>query len=80
MGAGAVVAPVFARFVPPDRAERLGEWVARVTLSYLCNPIDHGHLDDPAFVRGLVADFVLPGVTRTISAFASASAREGAPT
>jgi AcrR family transcriptional regulator len=77
--AGAVIAPAFSRFVPLDRAERLGEWVARVTLSYLCNPIDHGHLDDPAFVRELVADFVLPGITRTSSAFASASAREGAP-
>ena len=64
---------------PLDRAERLGEWVARITLSYLCNPIDQGQLDDPAFVRELVADFVLPGVTRTVNAFAHVSAREGAP-
>lgn len=78
MAAGAVVAPSFARFVPFDRAERLGEWIARITLSYLCNPIDHGHLDDPAFVRTLVADFVLPGVTRTADTFATVSAREGA--
>jgi len=77
--AGAVVAPAFARFVPADRAERLGEWVARITLSYLCNPIDQGHLDDPAFVRALVDDFVLPGVTHTVSASANVSAREGAP-
>jgi AcrR family transcriptional regulator len=77
--AGTVVAPAFARFLPLDRAERLGEWVARITLSYLCNPIDHGHLDEPAFVHQLVADFVLPGVTRTVNAFAQVSAREGAP-
>src|SRR3954469_21277851 len=77
--AGAVVAPAFARFLPADRAERLGEWVARITLSYLCNPIDHGNLDDPAFVQELVADFVLPGVTRSLSTFAAVSAREGAP-
>ena len=79
ISAGAVVAPAFARFIPLDRAERLGEWVARITLSYLCNPIDHGHLDDPAFVRALVADFVLPGVTRTVPTYAAVSAREGAP-
>jgi AcrR family transcriptional regulator len=77
--AGRVVAPAFTRFVPLDRAERLGEWVARITLSYLCNPIDQGQLDDPAFVRELVADFVLPGATRTVTAFAHVSAREGAP-
>ena len=58
------VAPAFARFIPTERAERLGEWVARITLSYLCNPIDQGHLDEPAFVRELVADFVLPGFTQ----------------
>jgi len=79
MHAGAVVAPAFARFLPADRAERLGEWVARITLSYLCNPIDHGHLDEPAFVRGLVADFVLPGFTRSLSTVAAVTAREGAP-
>jgi AcrR family transcriptional regulator len=78
MQAGAVVASAFTRFLPPDRAERLGEWVARITLSYLCNPIDHGNLDDPAFVHVLVADFVLPGVARAVPTFASVSAREGA--
>jgi AcrR family transcriptional regulator len=87
--AGTVIAPAFARFVPADRAERLGEWVARITLSYLCNPIDQGHLDDPAFVRALVDDFVLPGVARTVyestvnkptvNEFASASTAEGVP-
>ena len=79
MNAGTVVAPAFSRFLPVERAARLGEWVARITLSFLCNPIDQGQLDDPAFVRGLVADFVLPGVTRTVNTFASVSAREGAP-
>jgi AcrR family transcriptional regulator len=77
--AGAVVAPAFSRFIPVERAARLGEWVARITLSYLCNPIDQGHLDDPAFVRALVHDFVLPGVTHTVNTFASASTREGVP-
>src|SRR4051812_35817402 len=82
VNAGAVVAPSFARFLPADRAERLGEWVARITLSYLCNPIDHGHLDEPAFVHELVSDFVLPGFTkfsRSLSTVVAVSAREGAP-
>jgi AcrR family transcriptional regulator len=77
--AGTVVAPAFSRFIPVERAKRLGEWVARITLSYLCNPLDQGHLDDPAFVRALVDDFVLPGVTHAVNAFASASTGEGVP-
>ena len=79
MGAGTVVAPAFTRFIPAERAERLGEWVARLTLSYLCNPIDQGHLDDPVFVRSLVDDFVLPGVMHAANTFASASTGEGVP-
>ena len=78
MAASAIVAPVFARFLPADRAARLGEWVTRLTLSYLCNPLDQGQLDDPAVVHTLVADFVLPGVSRAVPTFASVSAREGA--
>ena len=62
--AALVISPAFARFVDPDRAERLGEWVARLTLSYLLNPSDTVRLDDPAHVRALVVDYVLPGVKR----------------
>jgi AcrR family transcriptional regulator len=76
--AAAFAAPAFTRFLSPDRAERLGEWVARLALSYLCNPTDEGQLDDPAYVRALVADYVLPGITRTHPTFASAAAGEGA--
>ena len=75
--AAALAAPAFSRFVPAERAERLAEWVARLTLSYLCNPSEHGQLDDPAYVRALVVDYVLPGVTRIIGPPASATAREG---
>jgi len=77
--AAALAAPAFDRFVSHDRAERLAEWVARLTLTYLCNPSDDGHLDDPEWVRALVADYVLPGVTRTVNPFASTSVGEGAP-
>jgi AcrR family transcriptional regulator len=78
VSAAALAAPAFERFVSADRAERLAEWVARLTLTYLCNPSDDGHLDDPAWVRALVADYVLPGVTRTVNPFASTAAGEGA--
>ena len=57
----ALVAPVFAQFVPLRRAERLGEWVARMLLSYLCSPSDSFDVLDPEHVRALVADFVVPG-------------------
>src|SRR5690242_13021483 len=36
--AAELVGPAFTRFLPAERAERLGEWVTRLTLSYLCNP------------------------------------------
>jgi AcrR family transcriptional regulator len=66
--AGALIAPAFTRFVEPDRAERLGEWVARLTLSYLLNPSELVRLDDPAQVRAFVVDYVLPGVTESVTA------------
>jgi AcrR family transcriptional regulator len=65
LAASAFAAPAFTRFLPADRAERLGEWVARLTLSYLCNPTDQGVLDDPASMRALVVDYVLPGFDRS---------------
>ena len=70
--AARLVAPAFTRFVTADDAERLGEWVARLTLSYLCDPSEYVQLDQPAQVRELVDAFVVPGVIRS-STFASAS-------
>ena len=73
-GAAGLIAPAFTRFVEPDRAERLGEWVARLTLSYLLNPSELVRLDDPHCVRALVVDYVLPGVTQSIRSFDSVTA------
>lgn len=70
-GAGALLAPAFTRFVEPDRAERLAEWVARLALSYLFNPSDQVRFDDPAQVRAFVVDFVLPGVPESVTAIAN---------
>jgi AcrR family transcriptional regulator len=61
LGAAAqLVAPAFAPFLPIDRATRLAEWVARITLSYLCCPSEHVDVNDALQVRALVDDFVLP--------------------
>ncbi len=75
-GAAVLIAPAFTRFLPPARAERLGEWVARLTLSYLLNPSELVRLDDPARVRALVVDYVMPGVNQSVTA-AAATAFEG---
>jgi AcrR family transcriptional regulator len=69
LGAAAeLVAPAFAPFLPIDDATRLAEWVARITLSYLCCPSEHLDVHDPAQVRALVDDFVLPGYLRRAGA------------
>lgn len=60
--AAQLVAPAFVRFLTAERAERLGEWIARITLSHLCNPSETIDVADPAQVRDLVEDFVLPGL------------------
>jgi hypothetical protein len=73
-GAGELFAPAFGRFVEPDRAVRLAEWVARLTLSYLLNPSEQVRFDDPAHVRRFVVDFVLPGVSTSVRSFDSVTA------
>jgi hypothetical protein len=73
-GAAALLAPAFDRFVEANRAERLAEWVARLTLSYLLNPSELVRLDDPAQVRAFVVDYVLPGVTESVTAVRGESA------
>jgi len=57
-----VVAPALAPFLGPEAAERAGEWLARMILTYLCSPTDLVDLADPVSVRRLVADFVVPGL------------------
>jgi len=65
--AATLVAPAFTRFLDPELATRLGEWIARLTLSYLCSPSDRVDLQNAAHVRRLVDDFVLPGFTRPLA-------------
>jgi AcrR family transcriptional regulator len=65
--AGSAVAPALERFVPPQRADRAGEWLARVVLTHTLStsPID---LTDEAAARALVHEFVLPGLVGPESA------------
>ena len=58
-----LVAPAFAAFLPVERANRLAEWIARMTLSYLFCPSEHLDITDVAQVRALVEEFVLPSVS-----------------
>ncbi len=67
--AAELIAPVFEPFLPIDLAPRLAEWVARITLSYLCCPSEHIDVHDAVQVRALVDDFVLPGYLRPANAF-----------
>lgn len=56
-----VIAPSLTRFVGADDAERAGEWLTRMILSYVSSPAESVDLLDPTSVRRLVADFVVPG-------------------
>lgn len=73
MAAAEMVAPAFDRFLSEAHATRLGEWVARLTMSYLCSPSEHVDVFDAAQVRSLVDDFVLPGFSRAAGAFEGVS-------
>ncbi len=73
MAAAEMVAPAFNRFLSEAHATRLGEWVARLTMSYLCSPSQHLDVFDAAQVRSLVDDFVLPGFSRAAGAFEGVS-------
>ena len=55
--------PHLARFLPdPEHRARAAEWVARVVLTYVFNPVDGVDLADPVAARHLVCTFVLPGL------------------
>jgi AcrR family transcriptional regulator len=54
--------PLLARFVDPVLAARVGEWMARLAVSYLLFPSDEVDLCDPRSVDALVRRYVVPGV------------------
>ncbi|HEY4402185.1 MAG TPA: helix-turn-helix domain-containing protein [Acidimicrobiia bacterium] len=64
-GAGSAVAPVLARFLPAERVDRAGEWLARVVLTHALSPTRPIDLTDEAATRALVRELVLPGLIRS---------------
>jgi AcrR family transcriptional regulator len=60
--AAAFAAPYLARWVGPEEANRVGEWVTRIIISYTASPSPSVDVTDPASVRWLVRSFVLPGL------------------
>ena len=68
--AATMLAPAFEGHVGPERANRAGEWVARLVLAYALCPLDPTtsiDLTDAAAARGLVREFVLPGLVASSS-------------
>jgi AcrR family transcriptional regulator len=63
--AAVLVAPAFTRFLDDAEATRLGEWIARITLSYLFSPSENFDIGDVVHVRALVDDFVVPGFVKS---------------
>lgn len=58
------VAPHLGRFLPTLAARRVGEWLARIVLSYGCTPVtDLPSVGGEAAVLQIVSDFVAPAVT-----------------
>lgn len=59
------LAPALERFVDRDRAERAAEWATRLVLSYSLDSDEGIAVVDETFARGLVRDFVAPGLAES---------------
>jgi len=69
--------PLVARFLDAPSARDLGEWVARLIISYGFEPTPDLDLTDPAITRRFVQTFVLPGVrVRSDASHPDASTQE----
>jgi AcrR family transcriptional regulator len=69
--------PLVARFLDRRPARELGEWVARVIISYGFEPTPDLDLTDPAVTRRFVQTYVLPGVpVRSDASHPDASTQE----
>jgi AcrR family transcriptional regulator len=73
VAAGAAIAPALERFVPTERTDRAGEWLARVVLTHAVSPSSPVDLTDEAAARTLVREFVLPALADTKTATPSSS-------
>jgi AcrR family transcriptional regulator len=62
VGAGSAISPALERFLPAERVERAGEWLARVALTHALSPTSPIDLTDEVETRTLVRALVLPGL------------------
>ncbi len=60
--AASFVSPYLARWLGREEANRVGEWVTRIVISYAASPSAGVDIADPISVRRLVRSFVLPGI------------------
>jgi len=63
-GAGELLEPVLLPYLDPADARRTGVWLARLDVSHLQTPSATLALTDPAGVRRLVHELVMPGLER----------------
>jgi AcrR family transcriptional regulator len=66
--AASFASPYLARWLGPEEAHRVGEWVTRIVISYAASPSNSVDVADAASVRRLVRSFVLPGIRASADA------------
>jgi AcrR family transcriptional regulator len=66
--AASFASPYLARWLGPEEAHRVGEWVTRIVISYAASPSNTVDVADAASVRRLVRSFVLPGIRASVGA------------
>jgi AcrR family transcriptional regulator len=64
--AASFASPYLAQWLSPEEANRVGEWVTRIVISYAASPSAGVDIADPASVRRLVRSFVLPGIQASV--------------
>jgi AcrR family transcriptional regulator len=66
--AASFASPYLTRWLGPEEAHRVGEWVTRIVISYAAAPSNSVDVADPASVRRLVRSFMLPGIRASVDA------------
>jgi AcrR family transcriptional regulator len=66
--AASFASPYLARWLDPEEANRVAEWVTRIVISYAASPSASVDVADAASVRRLVRRFVLPGIRASVDA------------
>ncbi|HWC38184.1 MAG TPA: TetR/AcrR family transcriptional regulator [Acidimicrobiales bacterium] len=64
--AASFAAPYLTRWLVPEEANRVGEWVTRIVISYAASPSATVDVADTESVRRLVRSFVLPGIRASV--------------